>query len=83
MRFTVPSTWTKVPSASKAARNPAVEYTCPRAERTYKHFKLLTVDLSAATVPLPQAIEEFVQHYRLQIAKSSASQPVSGALFPD
>lgn len=73
VRFTVPSKWTRTPS-NKTARNPSVEYVCGRLEATYKSFKLLTVDLSAATVPVPQAIREFTEHYRMQVDRPTQGQ---------
>ena len=71
VRFSVPSSWAKTPVA-RAAKNPSVEYTCARHERSYKSFRLMTVDLSAATISVPQAVQEFGEHYRQQIARQAA-----------
>lgn len=73
IRFSVPSKWSRLPS-NKSARNPAVEYVCGRHETAFKSFKLLTVDLSAATISVSEAIQEFTEHYRQQILRQSQAQ---------
>jgi hypothetical protein len=73
IRFSVPAKWSRLPS-NKTARNPVVEYVCGRHETAFKSFKLLTVDLSAATISVPEAIQEFTEHYRQQILRQSQGQ---------
>lgn len=83
VRFQLPAQWVK-PSQGGSSRNPTVEYVCAATERTYKSFKLVTVDLSRATVDVSDAAAEFTALFRQQVVRSGTGdvRPCCFALCP-